>query len=74
MSLSGIKMPCLEILEDSPSWEAFRQQRRDLGYIEGQNITIEYRLAEGRVYRLPERVAELVLQPVDVMVLPSSGC
>jgi putative ABC transport system substrate-binding protein len=48
--------------------QAFRQGLRELGYIEGQNIAIEYRWAEGRVERLPDLVAELVGLPVDVIV------
>ncbi len=40
--------------------EAFRQQLRELGYVEGQNIVIEYRWAEGRAERLPDLAAELV--------------
>jgi putative tryptophan/tyrosine transport system substrate-binding protein len=63
----GSKMPRLGILEDSPFWEAFRQQLRDLGYIEGQNITIEYRFAEGRADRLPDLAPERARLPVDVM-------
>src|SRR5262249_53781408 len=51
-----------------PIAEAFRQQLRELGYIEGQNIVLEYRLAEGRAERLPEFVAELIRLKVDVIV------
>src|SRR5438876_11762837 len=40
--------------------EAFRHGLRDLGYVEGQNITIESRFAEGQADRLPALVAELV--------------
>jgi putative tryptophan/tyrosine transport system substrate-binding protein len=47
---------------------AFRQGLRDLGFVEGQNIVIEYRSAEGRRDRLPELAAELVRQKVDVIV------
>ncbi len=48
--------------------EAFRQQLRELGYVEGQNIVIEYRWAEGRAERLPDLAAELVGLKVDVIV------
>ena len=48
--------------------EAFRQGLRDLGYIEGKNITVEYRYAEGKMERLPDLAAELVRLKVDVIV------
>src|SRR5262245_39286011 len=47
--------------------EAFRQGLRDLGWIEGQNIVIEYRYAEGQVDRLPGLAEELVRAKVDVI-------
>ncbi len=50
------------------SMNAFRQGLGDLGYIEGKNIAIEYRWAEGRIERLPELAAELVRLRVDVIV------
>ena len=50
------------------SHRAFRQQLRALGYVEGQNIVIEYRYAEGRAERLPDLAAELVSLKVDVIV------
>jgi len=49
--------------------EAFRQGLRDLGYIEGRNVVIEYRDAEGTFERLPALAAELVALKVDVIVL-----
>src|SRR5262249_37057857 len=48
--------------------EAFRQGLRALGYVEGQNIAIEYRNADGKPDRLPDLAAELVRLPVDVLV------
>jgi putative ABC transport system substrate-binding protein len=48
--------------------EAFRQGLRELGYIEGQNITIEYRYAEGKLDRVPALAAELVGLKVDIIV------
>src|SRR5947209_2233972 len=46
--------------------EAFRQGLRDLGYIEGKNILIEYRFAERKLDRVPSLVVELVQLKVDV--------
>ena len=40
--------------------EAFRQRLRQLGYVEGKNIVIEYRYTEGKLERLPDLAAELV--------------
>jgi putative ABC transport system substrate-binding protein len=48
--------------------EAFRQELSKLGWIEGKNITIEYRFAEQRSERLPELAAELVRLKVDLIV------
>lgn len=48
--------------------EAFRQGLRDLGYVEGENIVIEYRWAEGRYDSLPDLAAELVRLNVEVIV------
>ena len=53
---------------DSHLLEAFRQGLRDLGHIEGQNLVIEYRYAEGSQERLPDLVAELVRLQVEVIV------
>src|ERR1700752_4233183 len=51
-----------------PRVEAFRQRLRELGYVEGKNIAIEYRSAEGKLERLPALAAELVRLKVDVIV------
>jgi len=48
--------------------EAFRQGLRDLGYLEGRNLVIEYRSAEGKLERFPALAAELVSLNVDVIV------
>ena len=48
--------------------EGFQQGLRNLGYIEGKNIVIEYRYAEGKTDRLPELAAELVSLRVDLIV------
>jgi putative ABC transport system substrate-binding protein len=53
---------------DSARAEAVRLALRELGYIEGQNIAIEYRYAEGKIDRYPEFAAELVRLKVDIIV------
>src|SRR5215472_3357352 len=52
-----------------PFVEAFRQGLRDLGYIEGKNILVEYRYPEGNLKRIPSLVSELVQLNVDVLVV-----
>ena len=52
--------------------EAFRQGLRDLGYVEGRNVVIEYRSADGKPERFPALAAELVALKVDVIVAPST--
>ena len=49
--------------------EAFRQGLRDLGYIDGKNVLVEYRYLEGKLDRIPSLVAELMHLKVDVFVL-----
>jgi putative ABC transport system substrate-binding protein len=48
--------------------DAFRQEMRKLGWIEGKNISIEYRFAEQKNERLPELAADLVRLKVDLIV------
>ncbi len=52
--------------------EAFVQGLRDVGYIEGRNITVEVRAADGRMDQLPMLATELVRAKVDVIVAPST--
>ena len=52
--------------------EAFRRGLRDLGYVEGRTIAIEYRWAEGKPERMREFAEELVRLKVDVIIAPSS--
>src|SRR5215472_11999125 len=72
------KLPHIGILWPNPLaasghfLAAFRQGLSDLGYIEGHNMTIDFRSAEGRAERLPELAAELVRLPVDVILTATS--
>jgi putative tryptophan/tyrosine transport system substrate-binding protein len=65
----GRLSPGSPLPEPNPSLEAFRQGLRELGYVEGQNLVIEYRYAEGRDDRLADLAAELVRLKVDVLVV-----
>ena len=56
----------------NPSEEAFRQGLHELGYVEGQNLVIESRYAEGSLERLPDLAAELIRLPVEVIVAGGS--
>jgi putative ABC transport system substrate-binding protein len=63
---SGIRDPKTPV----PQVDEFRQGLRDLGYIEGKNILVEYRYVEGKVDRIPGIVAELVQLKVEIIVSP----
>jgi putative ABC transport system substrate-binding protein len=67
------KIPRIGYLDfgNSDRAKAFRQGIHELGYVEGRNIAIEYRSAEGELDRLPELAAELVRLKVDVIVTSS---
>ena len=49
--------------------EAFRQGLREVGYLEGKNIVVEWRFAEGKLDRLPDLAVELVRMKVNVIVV-----
>jgi putative ABC transport system substrate-binding protein len=71
------KVARIGFLWDTPAvWphalDAFRQGLRDLGWVEGRNLIVEYRWAEGRFDRLPALAEELVRLKVDVIVAPTS--
>jgi putative ABC transport system substrate-binding protein len=67
-----VRMPRIGIMDDEPLWDNFRQGLRDLGYVENQNIAIEYRSTENKVDRLAQAARELVSLPVDVIVVSGS--
>src|SRR5262245_518185 len=53
-------------------WDAFRQELSKLGWVEGKNITFEYRFAEQKPEHLPELAAELVRLKVDLIAVPAT--
>jgi putative ABC transport system substrate-binding protein len=71
---SPVKAARIGVLADGAAstqdvrWEAFRQGLNELGYVEGRNIVIEYRYAEGKPERLPALAAELVRLNVDLIL------
>jgi ABC-type uncharacterized transport system substrate-binding protein len=66
------KIPRIGIIgdwpEDSPNWGVFRQGLRELGYVEGQNIAIEWRFTGGKLDRLADTATELVRLKMDIIV------
>ena len=69
-------MPVIGVLDggaaDSKLLVSFRQGLAEAGYVEGQNVVLEYRWAEGRYDRLPELAADLVRRQVSVIAVPTS--
>ena len=65
------KVPRIGILaadSGGPVWDGFRQGLRDLGYVEGQTIVVEWRYIEGKLERVPALATELVKLRVDVLI------
>jgi len=69
----GVLVPAETESPTEPDIAAFRQGLRDLGYVEGKNIAIEYRYAHGRTERYSELVGEFVRLKVDLMVVGSGA-
>jgi putative tryptophan/tyrosine transport system substrate-binding protein len=67
----GYLIPSGDPSTPRPPVEAFRQGLRELGYIEGKNILVDYRYGEGKQDRIPRLAAELVQLKVDVLVVTS---
>jgi len=64
---SNIRLPRIGIIDDEPVWDYFRQGLRDLGYVERENVLIEYRSSRGRL-ELTQAAVELATIPVNVIV------
>jgi putative ABC transport system substrate-binding protein len=54
---------------NNPAWEALRQTLRDLGYVEGRNVTMDWRWSEGRTDRLPGLALEVVARQPDIIIV-----
>jgi len=66
------RMARIGVIDDAPNWDHFRQGLRDLGYVERQNIAIEYRSAQDNIDRLSRAALELASLPTDVIVVHGS--
>jgi putative tryptophan/tyrosine transport system substrate-binding protein len=67
------KIARIGIIDDTPIWDHFRQGLRDLGHVEGRDIAIEYRSAQGQAERLAAVANELAAVPVDVFAVSGSA-
>jgi len=54
--------------QDSPNWDGLRQGLRELGYVDGRSVTMDWRWSEGKIERLPTLALELVQLKVDIIV------
>ena len=65
------KVPRIGVIggQDAPAWEGFRQGLRELGYVDGRNVTIDWRWSGGNAERLPTLATELVQLKVDIIVV-----
>jgi ABC-type uncharacterized transport system substrate-binding protein len=67
------KIVRIGIIDDTPIWDHFRQGLRDLGHVEGRDIAIEYRSAQGQAERLAAVANELAALTVDIIVVSGSA-
>jgi putative tryptophan/tyrosine transport system substrate-binding protein len=58
------------VSRSAPHWVGFEQRLRDLGFVEGQNLAVDFLSLEGKLEGLPAAMAELVKRKVDVIVAP----
>jgi putative tryptophan/tyrosine transport system substrate-binding protein len=65
------KVPRIGVIggQDAPPWAGFRQGLRELGYVDGRNVTVDWRWSGGNAERLPTLASELVQLKVDIIVV-----
>src|SRR5205823_6444108 len=69
----GILAGSAQALRERRGYDAWQQGLRELGYVEGQNVILEYRYAEGNVGLFPALAADLVHRNVDIIVAATTG-
>ena len=64
------KVPRIGVIggQDSPTWDGLRQGLRELGYVDGRSVAMDWRWSEGKTERLPTLALELVQLKVDIIV------